>query len=312
MKRFCLLLLSLCLIFSLVPLNTASAITAPVPVNPPSTWGPPVITPLTGDKDFTVKSLDPISLAFGTVKTGNDLVVPAGFPLGEKQFGGDVAQVTDFDAGTARACFSLPTYRYGWKGGIFQWDGSRWKSIPSTLTEGIEGGAATVCATINGNGTYALIIGFSQPEKPVSSLPVCSADFTAGTITILVEDESETTETIAIILMFINQPFPQGTRISYNIIDVYPAGVLSGALHQTGSVFNDMSSLSMIVFLSPDDLQELIDSGGLPTYIPPSYTHLTFHHVEGWEDMFFTVRVTTPTCYKDFTSEDFLWGYGPD
>ncbi len=309
MKKICLSLLSLCLILSLLPVSTANATTAPLPGKPTSYWEPPVITPLTGDKEFTIKTLDPIALTDGTSKTANNLVVPAGFPLGQKQFGGEVALVKDFDGGTARACFSLPNYRYGWDGGIFQWNGTKWAALPSTLTEGKEGGPATVCTTIYGNGTYALITGFAHPEKAFGNLPVCSEDFEAFTVPFIVDGDGETFETFAFIVLLINKSFPEGTRISYNVINVTPAGSLSGALHQTGYVYTNADPLSIVFFLTPDDLQEFMDTiDDLSDYVPPSYTHLTFHYIEGWEDLSFTVRVTTPSCYKDFVYDDFLSG----
>lgn len=309
MKKTCLLFLSICLIFSLVPLNTASAITAPIPLQSPSNWEPPVITPLTGDKEFTVKTLDPIALTTGTTKTENNLVVPAGFPLGQKQFGGEVALVKDFDGGTARACFSLPNYRYGWDGGISQWNGSAWTPLPSSLTEGKEGGPATVCTTIYGNGTYALIIGFTHPEKATADFPVCSEDFDAITIPFYIDGDGETFATFAFIILLVNQPFPEGTSIRYNIINVNPAGSLSGALYQTGYVYTYFDPLSIVFFLTPEDLQVFMDaSGDFSDYLPPSYTHLTFHYLEGRDDLSFTLRVTTPNCYKDIPYNDFPVG----
>jgi hypothetical protein len=168
MKKIVLALLSITLVMSflLAPAGIAQAVD----------WADPVVTPLSGSSDFTTKLIDPIALQFGIAKTARGLTVPAGFPLGDKQFGGKAVIIKGLESGKASLCFSFPSYRYGWTGGIYQWNGSAWVVIPSTITEGIEGSPASVCTTITGDGTYALIIGFTQPAA-MSSLPECPNPF---------------------------------------------------------------------------------------------------------------------------------------
>ncbi len=302
MKKYLILLLSIVFFLSLV-LGPSSVVSA-------ANWELPTITPLTGDKEFNFKTANPTDPQF-TAITENGLVVPAGFPLGQKQFGGEIAIINGLNGGSARLCFSFPTYRYGWDGGIYQWDGARWNPVASTLTESKDDGAASVCTTITGDGSYALIIGFAHPEKTTADLPVCSADFEASTIPFYIDGDGESFETISFIVLLINQNFSQGTPIRYQVINVSPPGSLSGALSQRGYVYNDEGPTSVIFFLNSTDLQEFIDTmEDLSDYVPPSYTYITFHYIEGWENLTFTVRVTTPDCYKDFIYNDFFSEHG--
>ncbi len=162
MKKAVFVLLSIMLALCFLPLGTVNAIVAPIPTTAApseSVWDSPWITPLTGDKDFSFKPSNPA--APGIITTDAGLIVPSGFPAGQKQFGGEVAIVKDFQGGTAMLCFSFPIQRYGWNGSVYRWNNSNWKSIPSTLIEGTEGGPSSVCAIVEVDGTYALIMGYS-------------------------------------------------------------------------------------------------------------------------------------------------------
>lgn len=297
MKKAILILLSFTLVISflLVPSSTTQA----------SIWPNPVVTPLSGDTEFIVKLLDPIRLNFGLAKTGSGLVVPAGFPLGEKQFGGKAVTIKGLEGEKASLCFSFPTYRYGWDGNIYQWKESAWSLFPSTLTEGKEGSAALVCTTIDTDGTYALIISFNSTQVK-SSLPECGEDFSIIPILDVVDNDDDTIETAAVIGAILNAPYPVGTNISYSVFNISPHGILTGALHQTGKVYpfdGIPDDFSMVYFLKEEDIPE---AGGI--FIPPEYILVTFHYIDGWVNASYTVRITTPTCYKDFSSEELRSG----
>jgi len=282
-------LFSLVLITSLLIVPTGAAQAA--------SWPDPVVTSLNGDSDFTATMVDPISLSFGTAVTDKGLVVPSGFPSGEKQFAGKAVTIKGLESGKASLCFSFPTYRYGWRGNVYQWDGTAWSMISSSLTEGIEGGAATVCATISTDGTYAFIIGYGLSQK-VSSLPLCAEDFEVELLAVPLETEDFLA--LSMIGLFTYPSFGEGSEFSYSIFNVTPAGSLSGALSQRGTTYIETSEMGLVLFLDP----EILSGISSPLDFPES-TYLYFDPASMEEDLDFTVRVTTPTCYKDFP-------YSPD
>lgn len=289
MKKVVLALLSFTFVVSLilVPAASASAVT----------WSDPVITPLTGDKEFTVKVIDPVALSSGTTKTTSGLTVPAGFPLGAMQFGGNAVVLKGMESGTARTCFSFPNYRFGWKGGIYQWNGTKWSIIPSTTTEGVEGAPATICTNISADGTYALLMGYTLRSTPITinTLPVCSDDFIFD-LYLFYLDESDT-DTTYVVPKIVMHPgvFPIGTTFSYSIFNISPAGSISGALSQSGSIQNigDSGMTGIGYFVEDPFSYTLYD-------FPPSMNLI----IKKSTIPSFTLRITTPTCYKDFSSSD--------
>lgn len=298
MKKTVLALLSITLIMSLL-LAPSGAVQA-------VEWTDPIVTPLNGSSDFTTTMIDPITLQYGIAKTDKGLTVPTGFPLGEKQFGGKAVIIKGLESGKANLCFSFPSYRYGWTGSVYQWNGSAWVSMTSATTEGIEGSPASVCTTITGDGTYALIIGFTQPPVQTSSLPKCASPFYVQFLSapIMVSDS----ETLALAMFgIITEPgFPEGSRISYSIFGVTPHGALSGALSQSGNVIIGDETSSVAFFIDLDTLFSISS----PADIPES-SRLYFHVNPGTEGFDFTIRVTTPTCYKDFPFSPELFAMPP-
>ncbi|MBP9041050.1 MAG: hypothetical protein KBF64_04675 [Anaerolineaceae bacterium] len=286
MKKIVLGLLSITLVISLflAPSGAAQAVE----------WADPVVTPLSGTSDFTTRVIDPITLQYGITKTAQGLTVPSGFPTGEKQFGGKAVIIKGLETGTASLCFSFPTYRYGWRGGVYQWNGTTWSVMASTTTEGIEGSPATVCATITGDGTYALLTGFTEPPALSSLLPKCAEPFS---VTLLPYPEmiSESDPFALGIYGVMTYPgFPAGSRISYSIFGVTPHGAVSGALSQSGEVFMGDEDYSVVFFIDLDTLFSISSPDDFPEssilyFVDPEAPNLDF-----------TIRVTTPTCYQDF------------
>jgi len=287
MKKIVLGLLSITLVLSLV-LTPAGAAQA-------TAWADPVVTPLKGDSDFTVNVIDPITLQYGITQTSRGLTVPSGFLTGEKQFGGNAVTIKGLENGTASVCFSFPSYRYGWKGDTYQWNGTTWVLMPSTVTEGVEGGAATVCTTISGDGTYALLIGYTLPPARKSSLPECTTPLEVQFFSAPLMIPDNPTLALVVIGVMTAPGFPEGSRISYSIFDVTPAGALSGALSQSGNVIVGDESSSIAFFMDLDTLFSISSPADAP-----EYTRLYFNTAPSNEEFDFTIRVTTPTCYTDF------------
>ncbi len=92
----------------------------------------------------------------GTVTNASGLVMPAGFN-NELQFYGKGAKVTTTGA---TICFSFQGARLGWKGKVYQWNGTKWKALTTTITIGSEDGPVTACA-YGYSGTYALLAWYS-------------------------------------------------------------------------------------------------------------------------------------------------------
>ena len=96
MKKTVLLFLSLTLALSLVLVHFSPVLAFD--------WQAPVVTPISGDKEFTTIVTAPAALP-GIVAGENGITLPAGFPAGTAQFGGDGVVVKEFTDGSASACF---------------------------------------------------------------------------------------------------------------------------------------------------------------------------------------------------------------
>ena len=181
MKRLVLPLFSIMLVFAMLFSTTSTAAALPPPPPPPPTTPSlpePVVTPVSGDMEFTTEFI-PIAQFPGTTEF-NQMLVPVGFPAGEAQYQGDGVIVSGMDSGAATACFYITGTEYGWGGKVGLWDGTKWVKLATTITPVEESNKSLACATITGNGTYAFIryvVDASLlPVAPVSSdLPLCSS-----------------------------------------------------------------------------------------------------------------------------------------
>ncbi len=153
--------------FFIVALLIASLFLSAFIIEPTIVWPDPTVAAISGDTDFVASVTDPLKLS-GTYKNDVGTPVPTGFPAGEIQFGGNGLVLKDVTSGSQSLCFSFPTYRYGWRGSIYQWNGSKWVKLATTITERNEGAPALACTTVYGNGTYALLIGFYPDLAPIS------------------------------------------------------------------------------------------------------------------------------------------------
>jgi len=137
----------------------------------------PVFTLTSGDMSFTTEFLPMISLP-GATTLASGMLIPVGFPSGEKQFEGVGLQVTGFDFGSASACFPITAVNQGWGGQVGKWDGSKWVLLPTSISKPTEESFNWACATVNASGTYALISWVVDASKlPTSNVkPQC--DFT--------------------------------------------------------------------------------------------------------------------------------------
>ena len=116
----------------------------------------PVVTPVSGDMEFTTEVVPMASLP-GTMVLESQMLAPLGFPAGEAQFEGAGVRITGMDYGKATACFAVSGMKYGWGGKVGVWDGVKWVLLPTTITKDEEVQNSVACATVAGNGTYAFI-----------------------------------------------------------------------------------------------------------------------------------------------------------
>jgi len=116
----------------------------------------PVVAPVSGDQVFTVTYL-PISQLPGSTGGGENKFLPVGYESGEKQFEGMGIVVSGFTYGSATACFPIKGITKGWGGQVARWDGSRWSLYETRISTPAESEYSYACATIYGDGTYALL-----------------------------------------------------------------------------------------------------------------------------------------------------------
>jgi hypothetical protein len=133
----------------------------------------PTISPLSGDAVFSTEVIAQAKLP-GTTNYGS-LIVPVGFPAGEKQFEGDGITLSGLGYGYVNACFALSGAAQGWGGQVGYWDGKAWKLQPTTLSTPQEASYTLACAKVYENGTYALIKWVSNTALlPDNNKPVCT------------------------------------------------------------------------------------------------------------------------------------------
>lgn len=268
--RFALsMVLTLALVLSLV--GTAAAASS----------GSATVTPISGDAVFTVSSVPVLKLP-GQTTTAGGLIVPSGFPLGEKQFDGNGVLVSGLSYGTAKACFPITALNQGWGGKVGYWDGSVWKLLDTSVSTPEEGTFSWACATVSANGTYALITWVVDASKLVdkSASGVCSF---AGGYTYN-ENYGYVITTAIHIGLNVPESVALGTPVTYAIthVDSDSESEITGGT--TGSTVVGINMVGRSAIFFEDDL--------------------TFSHFPGPA---FTVRYTFPTlgCYVDLNYQPF-------
>ena len=281
MKKTVLLFLSLTLALSLVLVHFSPVLAFD--------WQAPVVTPISGDKEFTTIVTAPAALP-GIVAGENGITLPAGFPAGTAQFGGDGVVVKGFTDGSASACFSMPPARSEWVGSIRQWNGTKWVKLPTSVTEGdVESNSASACATIYSDGTYALIMGYTgAPEA--KGLPVCSADLRITGWGYTYNNNNPYGKFAqSIFFLHLSVSLPEGTPVSYTIFNFSPPDALQGALHRSATSSTKSPYIgSWVEFPTSLDAWKTFP---LTEYIISDQDFGTIP---------FTFRITLPDCYKDF------------
>jgi hypothetical protein len=254
MKKFVPVFIAFAMVFGLLFAGYTPALAAK--------WDDPVVTPLTGDTEFTVTLLDPSKV--GSYKGDSGLTIPEGYLDGEEQFGGKLLGLADVGYGTQKLCFAFPAYPFGWRGFIAKWDGAKWVKLETSVTAGKESAPDMACTTIYGNGTYGLIIGYSEADAPGAP---CLLDMTGWN---LQYDGG-------VHRFYVDMSFVAGgTFVTYRVIGISPAGSIELDGAGRGTVGNYLPGdvdfySSTPTFHSPGTITFEIRSGGC--LFEDSYTY---------------------------------------
>jgi len=137
-----------------VLLTSVGAVSANNAASP--TLPDPQVTPISGNTKFSVTLLPILELP-GVTTLDSGMLVPTGFPAGEKQFEGKGVQISGFTYGSAKVCFAVTSVNQGWGGQVGSWNGTKWELLPTTITAQEDTSNSWACANINANGSYAFI-----------------------------------------------------------------------------------------------------------------------------------------------------------
>jgi len=132
----------------------------------PATWSDPTLTSNIKNETYSSEILDQWQFP-GSETLSSGMFFPVGFH-DELQFGGKGIQVSGLTGGnTVEVCFAFPSSINSWTGKIYEWNGSKWVSITSTLTPATSDvPGATVCSPKVGNGTYSLLVYYYGTPEP--------------------------------------------------------------------------------------------------------------------------------------------------
>jgi hypothetical protein len=144
-------------------------------VDPPS-LPDPVVTPVSGDMEFSTELL-PVA-QFPGAQDYNQMLVPVGFTLGQAQFLDTGVIVSGMDQGKATVCFTFTGASSGWGGKVGVWNGTKWVLLATTIKNLEESPNSLACAPITGNGTYAFI----RYVADTSLLHTCTVDTSAWSL----------------------------------------------------------------------------------------------------------------------------------
>ena len=224
----------------------------------------PVVTPVSGDMEFTTEVV-PIASLPGTIELADLMLAPTGFPEGEAQFEGSGVMISGMDSGKATACFAVSGTQWGWGGKVGMWDGTKWVLLSTSITKAEEALNSLACATVTGNGTYAFIKYVAEPDKLPAGKPACWQIGVGWGISL-----DNHLVTGGMLKDYLHGYFTENENswVTYQIID-YSEGVtgdLNGYTSTDGVGFFDFTPSSWFV----------------PT------------------DGFFTIHLETPACYFDW------------
>lgn len=247
-----------------------------------------VVTPINGAISLQTKIVRLEDLP-GTVMGSSGSYLPASSPTGDRQFYGDGIAVSGLTGGSASLCMNAPVSTSGWTGTLYKWTGSKWEKLATVNTDLPESTLASACSVIYSDGTYAMMMAYKEPPKPV--LTKCTnIDFIFPDLGDP-HDGDEPDNFYYVEGGIVYPGLPVGTKVAYQLLNITPVGTLSGSLSASGIVVNN-------VIVDPD-------SGAFYSIVEfPADTAI--YYSAAWKDLSFTVRFFTQGCYFDFRYPDDL------
>lgn len=152
MKRSIFSVLCICLVFAMLAASFSSASASSSTLELPD----PTVNAVSGNQDFKVKLIGSANLP-GVTSLESGMLIPAGFPTGEKQFEGSGLKISGLVDGSAAACFPFTGTQYGWGGQVGMWNGSNWQLLPTSITTPAESRISYACTTVAKDGYYTFI-----------------------------------------------------------------------------------------------------------------------------------------------------------
>lgn len=174
MRRFIFSVVCIGLVFSMLAVTFGTANAANNGLELPD----PTVDSISGDQHFKVKLLGTAYLP-GVTSLESGMLIPAGFPSGEKQFEGSGLKVSGLVDGSATACFPFTGTQYGWGGQVGMWDGINWQLLPTSITTPAESRISFACTTVTKDGYYTFIKWVADRTKlpiTVTPKPACGYD----------------------------------------------------------------------------------------------------------------------------------------
>ena len=275
MKKRCTLAASVILVLVLL-LSSSGTVLA----NSPQ----PTITLLSGNAPFSLSFVDVSALPAASVVSSGNLLLPAGFPVGEKQFEGQAIRVSGLAPSTAKACFPITALNQGWGGQVAAWNGTQWELLTTTFDTPSESTISWACATITGDGTYALLAWAVDPSKLVAYYPP-----SCGEMAFAYPDDFDLVSGVGWVMssgvIYSYFPIPVGTTVSFQILNVEPPGSFTSGLSGSGVVTTSEENVPV-----PGVWHTLV------TFDPEVVFHFSSDR--------YTWRVFLPGCYADFNSDE--------
>lgn len=226
----------ICLVFTMLAASFSSAVAA----NPSPDLPDPKIEIVSGNPDVKVKMIGTANLP-GVTHTDSGMLIPAGFPVGEKQFEGNGIQISKLNGGTVNVCFPYTGTQYGWGGQVGKWTGSRWQILPTTTTTQAESSISYACTSVSSDGTYTFLKWVVDPSKIPAIKTVCGYNLDGVDFSSSTETETDEYHDITVDYFYIYTTGDlnlEGKTVTLSIKNVTPEGKVSmepvtGTLHKT-------------------------------------------------------------------------------
>lgn len=256
MKQISSTVVCFCLVFAMLAASFGSARAANNSLDLPD----PTTHYVSGNPEFKVKTIGTANLP-GVTHTDSGMLIPAGFPVGEKQFEGNGIQISNLDGGSVKACFPFTGTQYGWGGQVGKWNGSKWLLLPTSTTTPAESRISYACTTVSSDGDYTFLKWVIDPSKIPVAKSVCGYNFDGVDFNSISDTETADRHTLTInnfSVYYNGSQDLEGEAITLSIKNVNPAGAVimepvTGILHKVAVDqydFSPSSPVQMVIMRS--------------------------------------------------------------